>query len=253
MASETKPSTGGFLAVLEARYAALGRLIESYRDALSLGALGQPGDVDLSDTPVSGQPAGVAYDLPTGALLGKSIPGAAKLYLSAVRKKQTTREITTALRDGGVESTAANFENTVTSALHRLKAAGEVLKFKDGWALAELYPENLRNRIAKEQNGKAAPKRAKVKKRTRTRSTSKAEKAQGTGKPESIDTRIATFLRAHPAQRFAPKQVGEALNEANVKAVGMAFARLVRFGKVTRAADGFFAVAHPPVEHLKAV
>jgi hypothetical protein len=62
----------------------------------------------------------------------------------------TVRDIANALKDGGVESTEASFENNMTGALHRLKASGEVLRFKDGWALAEFYPESLRARIAKD-------------------------------------------------------------------------------------------------------
>ena len=63
------------LAVLEAKYAALGALIGSYRAALSLGALGQPGDVDMTTilsegsglkTPALGGPP---IELPAGAFL----------------------------------------------------------------------------------------------------------------------------------------------------------------------------------------
>ena len=42
-----------------------------------------------------------------------------------------------------METTAANWEATVTGALHRLKAAGAVLRFKDGWGLADHYPDSL--------------------------------------------------------------------------------------------------------------
>jgi hypothetical protein len=75
-------------------------------------------------------------------------------YLLAVKRKQTVREIATALKEGGMESTAANWETTVTGALHRLNAVGGVLRFKDGWGLAEFYPEGLRNRIAKDAEPK---------------------------------------------------------------------------------------------------
>ena len=255
MAADKNPSKGGFLAVLEAKYAALGKLIESYRAADSLGALGQPGDVDLSvfDVPMgSTSTGGASFDLPTGALLGKSIPGAVKLYLGAVKKKQTTREVTTALKDGGVESTAASFENTVTSALHRLKAAGEVLQFKDGWALAEFYPANLRNRIADDGKITARRKTAKASTKKRAAASSKKPKATNTksqttgkGKPaaESIDSRIAAYLKAHSEQGFMPSQIGEALKETDPKAVGMAFARLTRFGKVEKDAAGLYRAA----------
>ena len=61
-----------------------------------------------------------------------------------LERKRLTKEIAAALREGGVESTAGNFESIVTTALNRLRAAGEVLKFKDGWGLSEWYPANMR-------------------------------------------------------------------------------------------------------------
>ena len=163
------------LAVLEAKRAALDTLIGSFRAAMSIGALGQFGDIDMSVVGVGGPGQSMAsmkvsgpIDLPQGALLGMSIPAAIKLYLSAARRKQTTREITMALKENGVESTSQNFENTVTTALHRLKSTGDVLKFNDGWALAEFYPENLRSRIAAqgEQQKAATKKAAKSRKRS---------------------------------------------------------------------------------------
>lgn len=172
MASE-KFDFAEVLAVLEAKRAALDTLIGSFRAAMSVGALGQLTDIDVttvSSTNTNSSLGKVAgpIDLPQGALLGMSIPAAIKLYLSAARRKQTTREITTALKEQGVESTSQNFENTVTTALHRLKNAGDVLKFNDGWALAEFYPENLRNRIAAQGEQKSASKKAATKARKRT-------------------------------------------------------------------------------------
>jgi hypothetical protein len=158
MASEKFDFTE-FLAVLEAKRAALDALIGSYRAALSIGALGQPGEVDTSGPQApSMSKGGGPVELPQGALLGMSIPNAIKLLLSAARRKLSTREITTGLKDGGVESTSKFFENTVTTALHRLKSSGDVLKFNDGWALAEFYPESLRSRLAAQ--GEKAPKKA---------------------------------------------------------------------------------------------
>ena len=168
MASE-KFDFAEFLAVLEAKRAALDALIGSYRAALSLGALGQPGDVDVPAYRGPGGPGGgAAVDLPQGALLGKSLPAAIHLYLSAIRRKQTTKEIVTALKDGGVESTSRNFDNTVATALHRLKAAGTVLKFNDGWALSEFYPESIRSRITAQADQKATARKTATTRRKRT-------------------------------------------------------------------------------------
>src|SRR5207247_9040991 len=71
-------------------------------------------------------------------------------WLTGVGRRQTVRGRGAALRDGGVESASPNVENVVTGALHRLKGNGEVLRFKDGWGLAELYPVSLRSSLKKD-------------------------------------------------------------------------------------------------------
>jgi hypothetical protein len=155
------------IADIDTKIAALQALRASLVAAHAAGAIGQPSDVSTwSQSGEQAVPAaiGTPVDLPRGALLGKSVPAAIKLYLAAARQKKTTREIATALRDGGVESLATNFETTVTSALHRLRIASEVLRFDDGWALAEFYPDSFRTRMAKDakpvKTAKAVPARA---------------------------------------------------------------------------------------------
>ena len=174
-----KPETDGFLAMIDAKIAALKVLADSYRAAVALGALGQPGDIEISVPAGSLSLSGAApslsmsgpVELPQGALLGKSIPNAIKLLLSVTRRKLTTREIAAGLKDGGVESTSKFFENTVTTALHRLKASGDVLKFNDGWASADLYSEALRNRLAAQNDPRKSRKAAKTRKRSPKRKT----------------------------------------------------------------------------------
>jgi hypothetical protein len=141
------------IADIDAKIAALQALRASLVAAYGVGAIGQPSGISnmsLGGDQAIPAPAGAPTELPRGALLGKSVPAAIRFYLSVVRQKKTTREIATALKEGGVESLAGNFETTVASALHRLKIAAEVLRFDDGWALAEFYPESFRNRMAKE-------------------------------------------------------------------------------------------------------
>ena len=113
-------------------------------------------------------------ELPVGAFLNKSLPAAIRLYLSAIKKKQTTAEIAAALKEGGVESTSENFDRVVKSSLGGLKAKGDVLRFKDGWAQAELFNPSMRKRLADGQ--KAAPKRA-VKKKAKVKTKPKAAAA----------------------------------------------------------------------------
>ena len=157
---------------------------------------------------------GTPVELPTGALLGKSLPAAITLYLSAVKKKQTIREIATALKEGGVESTAANFEGPVNGALYRLKASGEVLRFKDGWALADFYPESLRNRIAKDTEPKKRRKTKKAAKKTAEKKAApKAEKQKDPAQP-GLEQRVSTYLATRGNEYTAVQELAAQLKVA---------------------------------------
>src|SRR5437899_2565343 len=103
MASETDPVLVRIQAKIDAWQAAA----DSYRAAL---ALEQSGELEDGN----GRRPGIAVELPVGAFRGMKIPEAIKLLLQAGRRKQTAREIATGLREGGMETTAKNFETTVT-------------------------------------------------------------------------------------------------------------------------------------------
>jgi hypothetical protein len=249
MASE-KPETDGFLTVIEKKIAALKALADSYRAALSLGALGQPGEMDLS---VIGSGIGRSdgpMDLPRGALLGKSLPAAVKLWLTAVRRKQTVREIATALREGGVESTSPNFENVVNGALYRLKATNEVLRFKDGWALAELYPATLRSSQIKDTKPAKAPRRAK---KTTRRTAPKAQRKTAATPIRTVDARgidkTAVLMKAltdnssnggTPNELYtAMRRVGADCSENYVFNI---LSRLRQQGKIEKRGERWYAI-----------
>jgi hypothetical protein len=235
MATE-KPETDGFLAVLDAKITALLDLKESYLKAVSLGALGQRGEIDTSSFS-QGNGAklnATPFDLPTGALLGKSIPQAIKLYLGAVKKKQTTAEVTAALKDGGVESTAANFQNNVNSSLHRLKAAGDVLQFKDGWALAEFYPESLRARIANEAEPKK--KRGKGKKTAKNKAEAKAEKPTASKGP-GLQQRIISYLQTRGGDLTAVQELVAQLRVA-APVINLMLGKMSKAEKIEKNQDG---------------
>lgn len=222
-----------FLAMIDAKITALQALRASYVGAISVGALGQGGDVSALGQAPGGPGAGAPMDLPRGAMLGKSVPAAIKLYLSAVRQKKTTREITTALKDGGVESLAANFDTTISSALFRLKESGDVLRFDDGWALAEFYPDSFKNRLAKESKASNGKKKA-TKKKVASAKTSAP-------KGPSLDDRILKFLESHPMDWFTAKEVMAAIKEPPSTPSSLPFARLTRYGKIARQDDGRYA------------
>lgn len=231
------------LAFFEARIAAWVTAKESYLKAVSLGQLG---DMDLSAISTTGA-SRPSIELPIGALRGKSLPEAIRLYLAAGRRKQTNKEIAIGVRQAGLETTAGSFEANVAAALYRLKKAGIVLRFKDGWDLAEHYPDHIRNKLENGGRQKGAAKKRPV----RQRSKSRAEKSPG-GKageaklPESqsLDRRIMEFFKTIPPNvSYSPKDAAKAVGEVDSKAVGMAFARLVRFGKVTKDENGLYRAA----------
>jgi len=227
-----KPTTDNFLAMVEARIAALNQLKESYLQAVSVGAFGQPGDIDLSA--LSNGARSSSYDLPTGALLGKSVPQAIKLYLGAVRKKQTASEIMAALKDGGLESTAANFLNNVISSLHRLKKAGDVLQFKDGWALAEFYPETLRARIAKDAEPKK--KQRKARRTARNKETS-PRRSRAVREGPGLSERVTSYLQTRGREFTAVQELVAQLKVA-APVLNLTLGRLVKQEKLEKNQNG---------------
>jgi hypothetical protein len=184
MAQETFDYSA-MLADARAKRAALDAFITSLENAQALGALGQA--VPGSGTSASGfaTSSGPAVELPMGALMGKSVSNAIKLYLSACRRKQTAKEIAGALKEGGVESTSKNFDIIVNNTMRLLKKAGVVLQFKDGWALAELYPEAIRARISQQQgNESKTPASGKKRKKRKQAKAKKDAPSAHSAKPE---------------------------------------------------------------------
>lgn len=163
-----------------------------------------------------------AFDLPVGALRTKSVPDAIKLYLSAGRRKQTNKELAAGLRQGGLETTSGNFEANIAAALFRLKKAGVVLRFKDGWDLAEHYPDHIRNKLedggkSKAMSGKksdarkSAPKAKRAGRSARRPVKMKAAKAKGPG----LEQRVNVYLQTRGNEFTA---VQELVNQLKVPA-----------------------------------
>jgi hypothetical protein len=127
-------------------------------------------------TPNGGQtaPKGRAVDLPVGVFRDKTLREAITILLEAGRRKQTNKEIADGLKKGGIPTTSANFEPTVATALHRMRADGIVLRFDDGWDLASSYPDNLRNRL----QSKEKPRKAKKGERKNRKAKNQKAKAQ---------------------------------------------------------------------------
>lgn len=236
---EMNDEPGAFLSMVDARIQALQTLRASYVAAVSIGALGSRGE--MSSIPSLGVVAsgGVPVELPRGAFLNKSLPAAVRLYLSAVKRKQSIREIATALKNGGVETTSGNFENVITGALNRMKNAGDVLRFDDGWALAEFYPENLRSRLMQGSKPTGKVKGNGGKKRGRP----KGRKPKATaliGGP-TLAGRIEAYLREHGKPARAAEIAS--VTDAKMNVLGLALGRLKKSGRVTQNHEGAFSLA----------
>lgn len=228
MSADTDP----VLARIQAKIAAWQAAADSYRAALAL----EQG----SDTAAFGDTARprTVVELPVGAFRGMTIAEAVRLYLQSVRRKQTPQEIGEGLRAGGIESTAKDFGPTLRSTLHHLKKRGELLRFKDGWDLAEAHSTALRNRLAKETT---KPKDKKATKKAK-KAVKAAPKPAGPKGP-SLDERVQAVLAAKPLDWFTMPQIAEALKETNTKNLALAFARLVRYGRIAKHDDGRYAAA----------
>lgn len=232
-----------FLAAIDAKMAALQMLRASYVSAVSIGAFGPVGDLGgLMPMTVLSTAGSGPVELPRGALLGKSLPAAIKLYLSAAKQKQTVSQIASALRDGGVETTSRNFENIITGALNRLKRAGEVLRFREGWALADFYPENLRNKIAEKESGQKRGKARNGRRRQRSPKGEQAKAAKRTSQnPPDLAGRIEAFIRSG-GRPVAAGEVTQAVG-APSNVVGLALGRLRKQARITKDESGLFSAA----------
>jgi hypothetical protein len=238
---EGNPAATDYAAILadmEAKYAALGNAIASLRAALATGALGVG---EISTGPSSAgitQPPGAPVSLPRGAFLGKSVTEAIKLYLSAIRKKQTNKEIAQALKDGGLESTG-NFDSYVTGGLFRLKNEGTLLRFDDGWGLAEWYPESFRTRVVeKAGNGEKRRGKKKAARKNKAAEGKATPKAVSAAPVEGLEHRIEKMLRAEPARVFSPQEIAKAL-DAKIGVVILSLGRMAGKQKASKSEHGY--------------
>jgi hypothetical protein len=238
---------GAFLADLEAKRAVLDQAIASVRAIMSGGTLA----INVGDS-LAGMADSVSLhggEVPAGAFHGKSIPEAAKLYLSLVKRKQSTKEIADALVKGGMESNSKNFETTVAGGLYRaFNTTGEIVRVKGAWGLAEWWPAGVR---ASQEKGKGR----KAKKQRRQKS-GKAAVAAGVesggfvgkdghvrfprGKPQE---QIAEFLRNNPTRVFTPQDVSREL-AMETRTVAPTLGRLAAAKVIEKLELGKYRAAH---------
>lgn len=245
--NENKVDYAALLADLEAKRNVLDTAISSLRAAIAAGAVGQPGEGSLSFSVPSVSGSIHGGEVPAGAFLGKSLPEAAKLYLSIVKKKQTTREIADALLKGGMETTSTKFENIVHAGLNRAKkAVGDLVRVGNAWALAEWYPKGIRTAAAQEKrkNRKSKPKRLKA---ATTAPPTQVESPKlaiaGNGHhPTKLSERAVDFIKSHPDEEFTAKQLSERFG-IHSKVISMTLARPVKEGLIRMSAPATYTAA----------
>jgi hypothetical protein len=187
--------SSGLLAVIDAKIAALQKMREGIIEAMSLGALGQAELVDpgllaatgsgVASTPAFGYPnAGGALDLPTGIFRDKGLADAIRLLLGTAKRKMAFKEIKTALLQGGLATTAEDFDPTLSGTLNRMKRQNELLQFKEGWDLASSYPDSFRQRLAQTTEAQPSPRR---RRRRRKAAVAPTPKAQEKPKPKKAE------------------------------------------------------------------
>jgi hypothetical protein len=215
-----------------AKRAALDGLIASLEAAWAAGAVGQgQGPAPSMNGPLAGpRGGGLPSDLPKGALLGKSLAEAIRLYLGVTKTKQSVREIAKALKEEGVESTSDNFESVVAASLNGKKGT-VFLRFKDGWSLADLYP-NFRSGTTQERVQK-------TRKRKGKRKVAKEEKEDQIQRfPRfGLETQIFNLLKKEPTRIFSSGDVTQEL-EANSSGVSLALGRMAGKGKIEKVSHG---------------
>jgi len=159
-----------------------------------------------------------------------------------VRKKQTNKEIEAGLKEGGFETTAKRFSASVAGALFRLKGSREVLRFKDGWGLAEQYSDYLR---AKLSQGNSQVSKAKPLRRRRGRPRKSQQIVVGSElQPEAAKPkeRVLTALQRQPGMEMSLQELAGHLN-MKTRSVNAALSGLLRDESVQKTASGKYRVA----------
>jgi hypothetical protein len=202
------------LANMEAKRAAIDLAISSLRAAITLGALGGSTTGEASVSLAGGTAYGASTEIPNGAFHGKTVSEAIKSYLSAIKRKQTTREVIDALKRGGIESTSDHFDTIVYNALDRMRTVtGEIAKFGKLWGMTEWLPPGMRATVVVKSQGRSRSQKP-IKSAARRNNQHRANTDEG----PTLPSRIEELLGAAPDKSFTPSQIAEALH---VEAIGV--------------------------------
>ena len=106
--------------------------------------------------PPSDRPDMRFHRVATDQFFKMSVPEAIRAFLNIQKRPQTAREITEALKVGGLSYRAKDLYQTVFPTLQRMKEKGEVDKLANGeWGLSEWYGSGRRTEA--DSNGKREP------------------------------------------------------------------------------------------------
>jgi hypothetical protein len=241
MSTETT-DLAGILAKFEAMKAALEQSIAGLRNMIALGG-GQIGDMQAAGgVSVPGLlSSGSDMSVPAGAFFGKSIPEATELYLAIVKGKRTSKDITEALKKGGVESKTKNFLQNVHSALDRARKTGNsnlVKLDRSTWGLKQWYPAGI-------GVGASGGKRNQKKKGTRkTKASGSPALAATEGQTKKANERALDFLRSGKKTEYGLMDVGGHLG-MGMQGARLILGKLVKAGKVEKTASQAYRIAQP--------
>jgi predicted transcriptional regulator len=237
MAEEKMDFTGHFINQIKAKIAALQAVLASVESASAVGALGPVEGIESSPQITANgrsELLGMPTDLPQGVFMGKSVPACIELYLSAVKKKKTNKEIADALREGGVESNS-KLDNTVNGALFKLKNEGVVLRFKDGWGLSSWYPAHIR----------AVSPAASTAKKSKNESTAAGAPVSASLEPKrKARDIILELLRTKPEREYHLAEISEGTS-LGIKFVRLVLGQLLKAGLVRMTAPGMYVIQRP--------
>ncbi len=146
---------------LKAKRSALDSAITGLEQWLSLKT-GQIPEVNqtLARVDRTGQPGEIQSD----TFFGTSIPDAIRKCLRIMKRPMALTEITKALQDGGLLTTAKDLASTISATLTRIKRTdGDVLQVQGKWGLAEWYPGMRKEKLEVNVKGKKGRKRGRTK------------------------------------------------------------------------------------------
>jgi hypothetical protein len=241
---ENTSLVASLISQFEAQIATLQAAIASLRAVQAGGTIGSTASSQVSGAAIPASSA-AAIDLPEGAFKNKSIPQCIELYLSTVgMKKKTNQEIADALKEGGVESTG-DLGNSVTGALFKLKTLGKILRFKDGWGLANNYPAHIRGAAPA-----GTPKRAKKKGKTKKgkshtpQANTEPPAATVTAPKKPVNDRIIDALRSNKKAEYTLADIGEHIG-MGIFGTRLNVSKLVKAGKVEKTPNETYRIPIP--------